>query len=261
MGSDGGDVAVCPIPTLLFWRFTSGLYYDLITVPSFANLFGDSYQTYVGSVLRVAAPSRTVHAECPYSIGGQQKRTVDWIMSDADNTAALFIECKVKRTRWETKQSLTDISALQEDMGHLAAAVVQGYKTIWDCLAGHYPHFIPKTGANIYPCIVTLENWHMHGPVMYGELSKVVSAKMREENVPEEFLTTMPYSVWPVDEFEVGLQVMETVSITTFMDGKLRDKEMHDWEWRPYMSTRFNANHRALFDDEYQRLFSDLHPA
>ena len=55
MCSGTSDIAVCPIPTLLFWRFTSGLYYDFIPVPEFANLFGDSYQAYVGEAVREAA--------------------------------------------------------------------------------------------------------------------------------------------------------------------------------------------------------------
>jgi hypothetical protein len=257
MGSGVGEVAVCPIPTLLFWRFTAGLYYDLIGVPTFANLFGDSYQSYVGSVLRAAAPLRTIFEECPYKVASKHKRTVDWIVVDADGSA-LFIECKVKRTRWETKQSLSDTSALEEDIGHLATAVVQNYKTIRDCLAGHYPNFRASSNASIYPCVVTLENWHMHGSVMYGVLRKAVLEKMKEEDVPEEYLTTMPYSVWPVDDFEVGMQVMNTVPISTFMDGKLRDKETRDWEWRPYMSARFKGVFKALFAEDYKKLFAEF---
>jgi hypothetical protein len=128
----------------LFWRFAAGLYYDLITIPKFANPFGESYQSYVGSVLRAAAPSRTIFDEHPYNVGSKQKGTVDWIVADVDGSA-LFIECKVKRARREAKQRLSDISALEEDIGHLAAAVVQSYKTKRDCLAGHYPHFQTTT--------------------------------------------------------------------------------------------------------------------
>jgi hypothetical protein len=39
--------------TLLYWRFTSGLYYNLVSVPEFANEFGDGFQTYVGDVNRI----------------------------------------------------------------------------------------------------------------------------------------------------------------------------------------------------------------
>ncbi len=167
MCSEASDIAVCPIPTLLFWRFTSGLYYDFIGVPEFANIFGDSYQTYVGEAVRAAAPSLTVHEERLYKIGSHEKRSVDWIVSDEANSA-LFIECKVKRMRMDTKRTLTDTSSLQEDIGYMASAVVQTYRTIRDCIAGHYPHFEVTSDTKIYPCVVTLENWHMHGPVMYG---------------------------------------------------------------------------------------------
>jgi hypothetical protein len=50
------DLAICPVPTLLYWRITSGLFYDLMAEPTFANFFGDSFQNYVGEVARQAAP-------------------------------------------------------------------------------------------------------------------------------------------------------------------------------------------------------------
>jgi hypothetical protein len=252
------DVAVCPIPTLLFWRFTSGLYYDFIRIPAFGNLFGESYQSYVGEVLGAAAPSRAIHPERVYSIGSQQKRTVDWIMSDSENSA-LFIECKSKRIRWETKQMLSDTAALEEDIGYMASAVVQVYKAIQDCSGGHYPHFRIEEGAKVYPCIVTPEDWHMHGPVMYGFFRDQVLAKMAEEGLPDDYVTKMPYSIWPIDHFELGLQIMNETAISTFMDGKLLDDEMRDWEWLPYMSAKFKGHCKALFEDEYKKLFADFH--
>ncbi|MBK3660164.1 hypothetical protein JJE66_02705 [Bradyrhizobium diazoefficiens] len=139
MCSGASEVAICPIPTLLFWRFTSGLYYDFIGVPAFANLFGDSYQAYVGEAIRAAAPKLTLRDERIYKIGSREKRSVDWIVSDADKSA-LFVECKVKRLRWDTKQSLNDTGPLEQDISYMASAVVQIYRTLQDYLAGHYPH-------------------------------------------------------------------------------------------------------------------------
>lgn len=259
MCSGASDVAVCPIPTLLFWRFTSGLYYDFIRVPEFANLFGDSYQAYVGEAVRAAAPSLSIFEERLYKVGSREKRSVDWIVSDK-SSSALFIECKVKRMRVDTKQTLTDTSPLEEDISYMASAVVQTYRTIQDCLAGHYPHFKTATDAKIYPCIVTLENWHMHGPVMYGLLRDQVKAKMEEAGLPQDYLTAMPYSVWPIDDFEIGLHVLNDSSIAAVMDGKLLDTEKQDWEWRPYLSENFKEPRRMLFEDDYRKLFSDFHP-
>jgi hypothetical protein len=259
MCSGATDVAVCPIPTLLFWRYTAGLYYDFITVPAFANLFGDSFQSYIGEVVRVAAPSLAAHEEQKYSINSREKRTVDWIVSDGAKSS-LFIECKAKRIRHAAKQTLSDTAALEEDIGIMASAVVQIYKTIKDCLDGHYPHFRIETEARVYPCVVTLEDWHMHGPKMYGLLRELVRTKMAEDRLPDEYISQMPYSIWPIDHFEIGLQVMNENPISAFMDGKLLDVEMQDWEWGPYMSSKFKGARKSLFEKEYAELFADFRP-
>ncbi|CUT13660.1 hypothetical protein BF49_4740 [Bradyrhizobium sp.] len=260
MCSGTSDVAICPIPTLLFWRFTSGLYYDFINIAAFANLFGESYQAYVGEAIRAAAPKLTILEEQIYTIGTREKRSVDWIVSDTQGSA-LFLECKVKRLRWDTKQTLSDTSALEQDISYMASAVVQTYRTIQDCLAGRYPHFAAKDTVKIYPCIITLENWHMHGPVMYGLFREQVKARMKLEGLPEEFLTEMPYSIWPIDDFELGLQIMNESSVAAVMNGKLLDNEHRDWEWRPYLSKCFKEPRKELFEDDYRRLFSDFNPA
>src|SRR6202035_936480 len=48
----GKDEIACPIPTLLFWRMTSGLYYSLRAVRGFPTAFGESFECYIGEVLR-----------------------------------------------------------------------------------------------------------------------------------------------------------------------------------------------------------------
>ena len=44
------ELLVCPVMTLLYWKFTSGLYYELYDVPAFGNEFGDSFQRVCWSV-------------------------------------------------------------------------------------------------------------------------------------------------------------------------------------------------------------------
>jgi hypothetical protein len=51
--SHGGvDEIACPVPTLLFWRITTGLYYSLKEQPGFPTAFGESFQAYAGEVLQ-----------------------------------------------------------------------------------------------------------------------------------------------------------------------------------------------------------------
>jgi hypothetical protein len=61
-------VLLCPIPTLLFWRITKGLYYELVTEPTFANAFGSSFQRYVGNSIDRACIDKKVRklAEMEY---------------------------------------------------------------------------------------------------------------------------------------------------------------------------------------------------
>jgi hypothetical protein len=93
----GQEAIICPLPTLLYWRFTAGLYYQLIGDDKFPNEFGSSFQNYVGEVIQAACPSERIRAipEQEYAVGKFKKRSVDWIVTDEHS--ALFIECKAKR--------------------------------------------------------------------------------------------------------------------------------------------------------------------
>ncbi len=93
-------VVSCPLPTLLFWKFTGGLYYDLVSVPLFSQAFGASFQQYVGEAIRRACPDGMIctFPEQSYGTTRQRKDTVDWII--ADTASAIFLECKAKRLSW-----------------------------------------------------------------------------------------------------------------------------------------------------------------
>ena len=126
----GSDEIPCPIPTLLFWRITTGLYYTLKDVPGFPTAFGASFQRYVGYVIRqrITNPQMEVRSEAEYHVGRHRADTVDWIIQQGDKSA-LFVECKTKRLTWASKAGLADPSALEQDIRKLAGAVVQVYKT------------------------------------------------------------------------------------------------------------------------------------
>jgi hypothetical protein len=256
MPSVNHDIAICPLPTLLYWRTTSGLFYDLMREPSFANYFGDSFQAYVGDVLEVGCPSLKLHGDTLYRVRNLEKRSIDWIVEDSDS--AIFIECKVKRMTWAAKATLTDLSSLESDITHIADAIVQIYKTINDHLLGHYPHFSQNDLRKIYPCVVTLEEWHMHG-IMLEKIHKKVEAKLVTEGLPASYAEDMPYSICAIEEFEGLVQVLNQKTIRAVFDGKLENKEMRNWQWHSYLLDQHrDAPMRPLFDKEYRNLFANL---
>jgi hypothetical protein len=81
----------------------------------------------------------------------------------------------------------------------------------------------------------------MFGSVMLTKLEEAVTAKLNEAELPTQWANEMRYSVWPVEELEVGLQIMKSVPIADFMDGKLNNPEMRRWAWYPYMTKCFSS--------------------
>jgi len=260
IGYQAKEVLFCPLTTLLYWRFTGGLYYELINVPEFANEFGDGFQQYVGEVIeRACPPPMRCIGEEEYSIGKARKRSVDWIVVDHD--AALFIECKAKRLSWGAKQSLLDLQPLESDVQNMASAIVQVYKTLVDYLNNAYLHFPVEDRYKLFPLVVTLENWRMFGPVMLNKLAEAVASTLSKANLPADLVERMPYSVWAVEELEAGLQIMGIAGIKAFMEGKLENAEKRRWDWFAYMRNQYPASFptKKLFKDDYRQTFSEIY--
>jgi hypothetical protein len=159
--------------------------------------------------------------------------------------------------------SLTDLGPLEADIDSMADAVVQVYRTLVDHLNNAYPHF-PVSGARkIFPAIVTLENWRMFGPVMMNKLAEAVATKLNDADLSPDFVERMPYSIWAIEELEVGLQIMRANGIADFIEGKLTSEEMRQWDWHGYMTNRYPKSFpaRKLFEKDYDEMFSDLYRA
>jgi hypothetical protein len=248
-------LVTCPLPTLLFWRFTGGLYYELISDPRFPNEFGEGFQNYVGEVIDRACSGQSMQKipEQEYSVGKQKKKTVDWII--ADEQSALFLECKSKRLSWGAKVSLTDLAPLEADIDSMAAAVVQIYKTLADYQENRYPKFPTKEGRKIYLGVVTPENWRMFGPVMLKKLD--------EADLPATIAEERPYAILAIEDLETSLQIINSVGIADVMDGKLKDAEMRQWDWHGYLTHCYPKHFplKRLFDKEYDEITSELHRA
>jgi hypothetical protein len=259
MRNRGTDSLVCPLPTLLIWRFTAGLYYTLYSDARFSNAFGASFQAYVGRAIGRACPTDRLRLfpEQRYGPKKTRKASVDWIVSD--NDGAIFLECKAKRPSWGAKVALDDLKALEADLGLLADAIIQLYKTIGDYRRGQYEHFPFEVSRKIYPIVVTLENWHIFSATSH-KLNKLVIEKLTAIQLSLDVLEEMPYSIWYVGDLEAGMQVINETGIRRFIDGKICDSEMKQWEWHPYMVQMFKGkfSRKKLFHDDYDAIFSKI---
>jgi hypothetical protein len=258
----GVDEIACPMPTLLFWRITTGLYYELREQAGFPTAFGASFEAYVGEVLgkRISNPDMVVLPEAEYHIGPNRKDSVDWIVQEGD-IAALFVECKTMRLTWASKAGMGDLSALAQDIRKLAGAVMQVYKGIRDYRGGHYPHLTDVEGRRIFPVILTLEDWYCNGMYLPTLLDEEVRNLMTSAGLPLEWLDQMPYAVISIDEFETAAGVTSAAGIAPFWSGKLENADHRRWPFRSYCSDCYPNETQglpALFEDEYEAMFADL---
>ncbi len=125
---------ICPIPTLLFWRITSGLFYDLIKEPGFDNAFGTSFQDYIGDMLEKTfdGTSTTVYPEEPDT----RPKRADWIIDQP--TSFMLVECKTKRMTIGAKTTIQDDYELYAQLEVIGKAVVQSYQALEAYKNGKY---------------------------------------------------------------------------------------------------------------------------
>lgn len=251
------DILRCPLPTLLFWRVTRGLYYSLVDDPRFGPLLGKSFQDYVGEALaRAIQPANhTLLPEARYGPKALARDSVDWIL--LGENCAIFVECKAKRLSWRAKQSLDDIEPLLSDVAYLASAVVQTYKNFIDYRDGKFPHLPFDARRDVLLLIATLENWFILGPKMRELLQASIVEKFAEARLPKDLLDQVPFSIIPVSELESGMQISREIGLQEFWWGKVTHPEMFEWDWRSYISTQFSS---FEFANLFEQVLDELTP-
>ena len=204
-----------PIPQLLLWRLTDGLYYELVhkRLAGFDKAFGDACEHYVGEVLNAALRGGAfdVRDERPYKAGKQDKHGVDWVVSD--RTGHLFVECKAKRMTLAAKTNAPG-GAVDKDLRVLAGYIVQNYKNINDALQGHVPVFL-SAGLPVFSAIVTLEDWGLHTPHLKARLHSFVDEALHATDLPISMMNDCPYAVLSFFQLERRAQDIAKVDIAT----------------------------------------------
>jgi len=258
----GKKSLVCPLPTLLFWRITSGVYYEVCDKQYFDNSFGASFQKYVGDVIKISlreSPTIKVLSEEQYSVGKDRKDTADWIIYD--NNSILFIECKTKRLRLPAKFELDDSSYANKELEKMADFILQIYKSIEDYRKNKYPSLKYSESKRVYPLVLTLENWHVIGDCLLSELENMVVKRLNKDNIDTSCLKEMPYSICSVDEFENLVQLIPITGIDLFMHNKVFDSEMNKCDFHSYMNSKYAKeykNNRFLFEEDCNNIFESL---
>jgi hypothetical protein len=229
------DYVICPIPRYVINRTATGIFYDIVNSLGFDNVFGDSFQAYLGEVIEFACkpPRFSIVAEEPYYIGVNKFHGVDWIVSD--ETGHLFIEAKTKRLTLGAKILSAD-GALERDLVTMATAIVQHYQNILRAIDGRTSW--KPNGLPIYPMILTLEDWFMFSPRIVETLHNQVRRLFAEHGITDRVLTEMPFTVASAHEFEVAIQVVAQIGVNELMLKKISGEE-RNWSPLPFIQDKF----------------------
>lgn len=211
------DLVFCPVPQLLIWRITDGIYYDLIGKKehNFAQAFGDACEIYVGNVLKVSLQGKEigVYGERPYHTSTGEKAGADWLLSDS--SGHVFLECKAKRITQPAKMAGPGES-MDKDLRVLAGYIVQNYKNIRDAMNGCVPGF-DDAGLPVFSVIVTLENWWLFTPELKARLHALVEETLQENALPSSMTVDHPYTVLSFFELERTAQDIAKSGVATVL--------------------------------------------
>lgn len=239
--------AICPIPIFIYWQITSGIYYFIFKENNFDNAFGNSFQNYVGEVLKKSCtnPKLKIFPEEKY--GKPEKGTADWIVED--ETSIMFIECKTKRMRLDSKSELEVKDNLEKDLKKMADFIGQLYKTYIDYKANLYPTVKFDEKKDFYPLVLTLEDWFLNiNHILLDKLKEFVIDYFNKNNLDKTLLEKFPYHIRCASEFEKHIQLINGLGIKEYFH-KTINNLIQD-----YIPTFDFIN---IYEGEFQRVFID----
>lgn len=257
MEAQGRMSLVSPLPILITWRFTKGVYYELNDKSGFDKAFGNAFEEYVGDALK------HIFSDTKFAINPEEPKgkhnlpSSDWYVSDEQSS--IFVECKTWRMTLPAKINLHSDDALNEQLEKLSSSVIQAYKAVKAFRDGRHknPTFKFDSQKQIYPIVVTLESWYLFGKTL-KMLTDIVEAKMKDEKLPTEWLNEIPFIVCNISELEKLMQLIHMKdSIKEVLQDKNDDETKH-WELYTYLHSKFKddlSTIKPLFEDEFNNLF------
>jgi hypothetical protein len=193
-GDMASDRMLAPIPRLLLYRLSTGIYYQMHErfKGDFDQYFGHVLEAYVGRLLRsfVGASNLYAEADIRQSYPTKCGKVPDWII--IDGRAAILIECKcsrmhrivyVKGSEDDLRKSLRDVVKGLTQLHEFQTAVLRRVKGL-ERFAG-VDQFVPV--------VVTLEPLYLASSVPF---KKLLRAELTEQ------MQAMDWSLLSLDDLE-----------------------------------------------------------
>ncbi|TXJ08763.1 MAG: hypothetical protein E6Q28_16560 [Afipia sp.] len=187
----------CPLVSLLEWRITSGLYYDLVGGGSAIwNEIGDRFHLYAHKFLKEMLRDVSVDADYEYRKGRYQ--TPDILVS-RNRKIVVAIECKAKKMTFEARFSEAPIADARIGYDEIAKGVFQIWRFFFHCRTGVIQQSVDDLSVGV---VLTLDPWLEVANSSRNEVlkkAKEIAAKREPDMVLDDF---RPIVFCSIDDFE-----------------------------------------------------------
>lgn len=249
---ENGGLLYCMYPDYLIFQLTAGTYY-LADIGNnehqLGKAFGDGFERYVGIILAKVNTKYhfSVKPESVYKLNKKkgQLRSSDWIIETAD--AIVFIECKTKKLRLNSKNFTKYQETLNEDLEHMVNAAVQLYKVYQHYSDDIIPGLPYVPNKKFIPIVVTLEDWFAGGPDTDKVIQERIEAVFIEKGIDISLLKKYPFKSYSVNQFELDIQLMFSYGFIEYF------RRVHEGEIGT--EDRENFHYIDYFEEEYEREF------
>lgn len=240
----------CLFPEQLLQQFTSGMYYiaEIYKSNKLDNPFGSAFEDYVGLILEKNNVSKNLRIlkEFTYKDGKNKNKTSDWVIETDD--AIVFIECKTKRLRKESKMyennETDDKKTIKEsDTTKIAEAVEQVYKVYAHYSNNMIPELNYDSSKVFIPIVLTLEEWFAQFPTINDKITELVKLKLKVEDVA--LVDKYKFHIFSISDFESIVQIMFSFGFKNYFDKfnahEITEEIKQNFEYKNYFEDEMNC--------------------
>lgn len=203
--SKAQDRMIAPLPGLIPWRISTGVYYRMRDeCRGFTEYFGHLFEAYAGEVLRYCTPGRGIVSEHDIRTfySASKGKAPDWIVIEGDT--AILVECKatyLKRLALVTGSE----SEIKLSLRQITGGIQQLHEFIVACQLGMVRHPALEGCKNYFPVVLTYEPLHLINSTIFRDfLKEVVEAEAKE----------LPWLILSLDELE---RLQPHIAVTSAM--------------------------------------------
>lgn len=200
---DRGERLRAPIPELIMYRYTSGLYLDVVQGGSAVwSDVGRRFEKYVLEYLRAMMVPYDVTGDAVYGPKKAQSRTPDVLVSGDDGIVAA-VECKAKRMSFEARYSENPLAEAAIGFDELAKGMFQIWRFFAHARRGLTGDL--SVAQNCQGIIVTADSWLSMARI---QAEKVVAAAHALADAEDgiEAVDRREIAFCQIDDVEFALQ-------------------------------------------------------